>query len=336
MAVKADFEKRLKGFPLKVSLELGDECAGLLGESGCGKSMTLKCLAGIETPDRGMIEIDGRLVFHSAKRINVPPRKRRVGYLFQSYALFPNMTVEKNIKSAMADKGESPAQYIEKFRLQGLERQVPATLSGGQKQRTALARMLAAKPQVILLDEPFSALDSSLRWEMEQEVMALLEGFRGTSIVVSHSRDELFRLCGRVGVMGQGSLDAMEEKHRLFENPETGYAAALTGCKNISPARWLDDGHVFAEDWGIALAVAGPVPREVAFVGIRAHHLSFAEQAGENVFPCRVVRRIENVFEDIYLAELGGKPLRLEVEKGLTGPKELVHIPRGRIMLLRR
>ena len=335
MALKADFVKKLESFSLKIGLEIQDECIGLLGESGCGKSMALKCIAGIETPDKGMVEMDGKVLFDSKRRINLPPRKRKIGYLFQNYALFPNMTVEKNIKSGMEGRRGDPGPYVKKFRLEGLEGRMPATLSGGQKQRTALARMLAARPRMILLDEPFSALDSSLRWEMEQEVAALLEEFSGTAMVVSHNREEMFRLCSRIALMERGMIQDTAEKHALFDNPGTGYGAALTGCKNISPAQRVDDTHVFARDWQLTLTVPGPVPEKTAFAAIRAHHLEFSQEKGENAFPCRVIRRIESVFEDIYLVDCGGKPLRLEARKGTLKSLLFLRIPKDKVMLLR-
>ena len=134
--------------------------------------MTLKCIAGIEKPDKGKIVLDGVTLFDSEQHINLPPQKRRVGYLFQQYALFPSMTAEQNILCALTcssreDRKEKFAALLRTFRLEGLEKKLPAQLSGGQQQRVALARILASEPQAILLDEPFSALDSYLKWELE-------------------------------------------------------------------------------------------------------------------------------------------------------------------------
>ena len=137
--------------------------------------MTLKCIAGIEKPDRGTITLDGRVLFDSEKHINLTPQQRRVGYPFQQYALFPNMTAAQNIlcgirTGSRAVKKEKLAALLRTFRLEGLEKKLPAQLSGGQQQRVALARILASEPQAILLDEPFSALDSYLKWELELEL----------------------------------------------------------------------------------------------------------------------------------------------------------------------
>ena len=153
--------------------------------------MTLKCIAGIEKPDRGTITLDGRVLFDSEKHINLTPQQRRVGYLFQQYALFPNMTAAQNIlcgirTGSRAEKKEKLAALLRTFRLEGLEKKLPAQLSGGQQQRVALARILASEPQAILLDEPFSALDSYLKWELELELGELLGAFDGPILWVSH------------------------------------------------------------------------------------------------------------------------------------------------------
>ena len=153
--------------------------------------MTLKCIAGIEKPDRGTITLDGRVLFDSEKHINLTPQQRRVGYPFQQYALFPNMTAAQNIlcgirTGSRAEKKEKLAALLRTFRLEGLEKKLPAQLSGGQQQRVSLARILASEPQAILLDEPFSALDSYLKWELELELGELLGAFDGPILWVSH------------------------------------------------------------------------------------------------------------------------------------------------------
>ena len=153
--------------------------------------MTLKCIAGIEKPDRGTITLDGRVLFDSEKHINLTPQQRRVGYPFQQHALFPNMTAAQNIlcgirTGSRAEKKEKLAALLRTFRLEGLEKKPPAQLSGGQQRRVALARILASEPQAILLDEPFSALDSYLKWELELELGELLGAFDGPILWVSH------------------------------------------------------------------------------------------------------------------------------------------------------
>lgn len=174
MSLDMKIKKNLGGFQLDVELHAGNETLALLGASGCGKSMTLRCIAGIETPDEGYIRVDGETLFDSEEKIDVPVQKRHVGLLFQNYALFPNMNVEQNImlgmKSLPMPKDQKTAEcrrVIEKFYLGGLENHSVRQLSGGQQQRVALARIMVSKPRILMLDEPFSALDSFLRWELE-------------------------------------------------------------------------------------------------------------------------------------------------------------------------
>ena len=163
MAISAEIHRKLNHFALDVCFSSKSRRIGILGASGCGKSMTLKSIAGIEVPDSGNIVVEGRILFDSDSRINLKPQKRNIGYLFQNYALFPTMTVAKNIAAGLKGNRKENEQrvreMVRKFRLDGLEDQLPAQLSGGQQQRVALARIMAYEPDVILLDEPFSALD---------------------------------------------------------------------------------------------------------------------------------------------------------------------------------
>ena len=166
MSLYVDIEKRLGAFRLQSKFEVADETLALLGASGCGKSMTLKCIAGIETPDEGQITLNGKALYHSARGICLSPRERGIGYLFQSYALFPNMTARENIEiAAKGNRARRKAAAEEKIAalyLEGLGDKYPRQLSGGQQQRVALARIFASEPDILLLDEPFAALDSYL------------------------------------------------------------------------------------------------------------------------------------------------------------------------------
>ena len=163
MAIEVKIQRKLNTFELNIDFKSDSKRIGILGASGCGKSMTLKSIAGIEPPESGLIKIEGKTVYDSENKVNLKPQKRNIGYLFQNYALFPTMTVEKNIAAGLKGKKHENAkrvrEMIEKFQLTGLEKRFPAELSGGQQQRVALARIMAYKPDVILLDEPFSALD---------------------------------------------------------------------------------------------------------------------------------------------------------------------------------
>ena len=234
MALFVDIEKQLGSFHLKLSFTAENGVLSLLGASGCGKSMTLKCIAGIETPDRGKIVLDGVTFFDSEKHINLPPQKRRVGYLFQQYALFPNMNVRQNILCGCRKRKDADAavtEIIRTMQLEGLERLRPAALSGGQQQRVALARILVNQPEVLLLDEPFSALDSHLRLQLEQEVRRVCRSFGKPVIFVSHNREEVFRLTDRIALMRSGHIETIGEKNAVFAEPVTVSGAAH--CNNV-------------------------------------------------------------------------------------------------------
>ncbi len=304
MALIVDIEKKLGDFTLTSRFEAGEETLAILGASGCGKSMTLKCIAGIETPDRGYIALDGQVLYDSASKVNLAVRKRGIGYLFQDYALFPNMTVAQNIACGIQNK-DSRAEIVDEligaFFLNGLEKQFPAQLSGGQKQRVALARMLASRPDLLMLDEPFSALDSFLKWQLEQEILKLRDRFSGTILFVSHNRDEVYRLCDRIAVMEDGATQSVLSKTELYHNPQTLSAALLSGCKNISPAKRTGDHSLFAESWNVHLATQQTIPYGLKYVGFRAHQFELANGDSTNILPCRVVRLIDDMFSVILL-----------------------------------
>ena len=260
MNLDVRIKKVLRDFVLDVNFSTRDEIFALLGASGCGKSMTLKCIAGIETPDSGRIVLNGRVLFDSDAKINLPPQLRRTGYLFQNYALFPNMTVAENILFAAvgteAERLKKLQENLARFELTGLEKSYPHELSGGQQQRVAFARILTSHAEILLLDEPFSALDSFLKWRLELELADIFKSYGGAAVLVSHNRGEVFRLADKIAVMNAGRIDALNTKREVFANPQTVAAAVLTGCKNISAVRKISATELFAEDWQINLSTA--------------------------------------------------------------------------------
>ena len=342
MSLEVAIKKQLGCFTLNVSFSAGNEVLALLGSSGCGKSMTLRCIAGVERPDEGRIVADGRVLFDSARRINLPPQQRRVGLLFQNYALFPNMTVEQNIAAGLGRGGKGSslvAEYLRRFRLEGLEQHLPRQLSGGQQQRVALARMLITQPALLMLDEPFSALDAHLRWELEQEVLSITRDFGGTTLLVSHNRDEVYRIADSIAVYSHGSIDRVGKKWSLFRDPRTAVTARLTGCKNIAAARWTGH-HLEVPEWGLSLSAPAP-GRPADCVGLRAHDLQGVKQPGENVFRYEVASSIEDTFSVILMIRPAdaprAQPIRWELSKAdfaALPPGRLVRIPPEALMPL--
>lgn len=295
MSLLVDIRKKLDHFTLRVKFKVDNGILAILGESGCGKSMTLKCIAGIETPDEGSIELDGKILFDSEKKVNVSPRKRKVGYLFQSYALFPNMTVKQNIAASLGrrDDYQIVAEMIQAYSLTGLEDRYPSRLSGGQQQRVALARIMVSNPDVLLLDEPFSALDHSLKWKLEQELMKTIEQFKKPVLFVSHNRREVYRMADRIAVISEGLMEEIGPKEALFHTPGTRSAAILTGCANISKLRVTDEGAVYAEAWGLTFTDLRVQNSKVQYLGIPTDAMEAVNEPGAETIPCTCTRRVE-------------------------------------------
>ncbi len=275
MSISVDIRKKLGDFLLEISFETDSKRIGILGPSGCGKSMTLKSIAGIEKPDSGCISIDDRVLFDQDQKINLKPQKRNVGYMFQNYALFPTMNVVQNIGAGLGltaeGKNERVREMIERFHLNGLEKHYPGELSGGQQQRVALARIMAYRPDIILLDEPFSALDEHLKERLQHEMMSMLEDYEGQVILVSHSRDEIYRFSDELLIMEDGQVLARGKTADLFDDPGSVAVARMTGCKNFSRAKRLDEHRLRLTEWGIELELERAIPKGTNAIGYRAH-----------------------------------------------------------------
>lgn len=308
MAIRLQIEKKLEGFQLEVSLNSEGRRIGILGASGCGKSMTLKSIAGIEKPDSGFILVDDVTLYDSDRHFSLKTQKRRVGYLFQNYALFPTMTVWENIGAGVPGKRKEKEKTIEgmleKFQLKGLEKRFPAELSGGQQQRVALARIMAYEPEVILLDEPFSALDGFLKDKLQQEIQEILADYKGTVILVSHSRDEIYRFSEELLILHEGKSICQGKTKELFENPQWKEAARLTGCKNIVKAEKTEEHKLWIPEWKTELLIEREIPEDIAYIGFRAH--DFIPVWGErckNSIPVQPKSIAELPFERKYFLE---------------------------------
>ncbi len=291
-------KKKIGSFKLDVDFVCDNEILGLLGASGCGKSMTLRCVAGIQTPDSGRIVLNDRVLFDSEKKINLPPQQRRVGYLFQQYALFPNMTVAGNIEAGLhafpkEERKQITADMIRRFHLEGLEDHHPSQLSGGQQQRTALARIFGGNPDILLMDEPFSALDGFLKWQLEPELLDTLESFGKDVLFVSHDRDEVCHFCHRVCMISNGRTIGKRPVMELMRDPRNYSAALLSGCRNISAAVIKNEHTLECTDWGVTFTLTDPIPADTAFVGMRAAHI-VNDPTAVNRIDCTVERIIED------------------------------------------
>lgn len=350
MSIVVNIQKKLGAFELQMELGSNSKRIGILGASGCGKSMTLQCIAGILSPDQGRIEIDGKVVYDSGEKVNLKPQKRRIGYLFQNYALFPRMTVEKNIEAGVQGTKEERkirvSKMIEKFRLEGLEGKYPGELSGGQQQRVALARIMASEPEAILLDEPYAALDDFLKDRLQQEMQELLADYEGTVILVSHSRDEIYRFSEELIIMEEGKLICIGRTADIFANPRWKEAARLTGCKNIAPVTVTGTHRCIVEDWGVALHFHKEIPEDTKYVGIRAHDLipvwGEAGEHGDNVIPVKEASLAKYPFEWKYFVrtEVGEelcwfvqKDRWQEIEK--KGMPDYLRFPEEKVLFLR-
>lgn len=238
MSLDICIQKKLGNFDLNLEFKTDSRRLGILGPSGCGKSVSLKSIAGIEQPDDGHIEINGKELYQAKKRINLKPQNRKVGYLFQNYALFPTMTVAQNIGAAVHSNQKNRDEAIQKmasvFQIEDILNQYPKNISGGQQQRVALARMLMSSPEVLLFDEPFSALDSFLKEELHNQMRLLLERYEGTSIIVTHDREEAREFSDTLILMYEGKIIQMGPTKEVFANPDCEMAKRIVGNKYLS------------------------------------------------------------------------------------------------------
>jgi len=242
VTLEVQIEKQLAEFTLDVAFRATETPLSVLGASGAGKSMLLRCIAGLERPDRGRITLNDRILFDTAQRVGIAARERRIGMLFQHYALFPHRTVAQNIAFGLHDlpqdeQAARTAALVSRTHLAGLEQRYPRELSGGEQQRAALARALAIRPEALLLDEPLSALDTHLRGQVEAQLQETFASFRRPALLVTHNMEEAYRLGERLLVLARGRIAAFGPKEEIFRRPPSSEVARLTGCKNISRAR---------------------------------------------------------------------------------------------------
>jgi molybdate transport system ATP-binding protein len=348
-------EKSLGNFRLQSSFNADKGVLGILGPSGCGKSMTLKCISGLYHPDRGIIKLNGKMLYSSDSKINVPPRKRNIGYVFQNYALFPHLTVYKNIaygiKGLEKELGNKKIrEMIERMQLGGLENHYPSQLSGGQQQRTALARTLITDPDLLLLDEPFSALDSHIKYMLEKELMMIIKNnYDGIVLLVTHNIEEAYRICNNIMVMDNGQNLQIGSKDEIIHTPKNLTAARITGCKNFLDANVIEekDGYYGLQSKELvfkAIKKEREVDKQMV-AGIRAHNLSLfsVDSDMENAFECDVMEKIEGVFSTTIVVNCGGCVFEVETPKSSicniaedNCKKLKLHIPADKVFLMGR
>jgi molybdate transport system permease protein len=314
-ALDVDLERTLENFTLRIVLDASNGAVGLLGPSGSGKSMTLRMIAGVSRPDRGRIALNGRVLFDSATGCDIPAARRRIGVVFQDYALFPHLTVAENVGFGLAkmprDEGRARIlKQLESMGISELGHRYPREISGGQRQRVAIARCMVMEPDALLLDEPFAALDPHLRRRTEERLRATLAGFSGPVVFVTHDMEEAFRFCSELQVLDSGRVIASGPKHQLFERPRTVAAARLTGCKNVVSARRAGNDCVEIDAWQCRLQTASRIPEALTHVGFRSHQIVFQKSGGtENTFSCWLVTTSEAPHEMTLYLRLHSEPL---------------------------
>lgn len=238
--LKVKIKKQLENILLDVDFETNDAVLGLIGASGSGKSMTLKCIAGIERPDSGFISLDDRVLYDSEKKINFRPQDRKIGYLFQNYALFPQMSVRKNVlvsvnnKYNKEEKNKKVDEILDLLNLKDFENKLPSDISGGQQQRVAFARIIVNEPDFLLLDEPFSALDAFLKWNLAKELKSIVDKWGKKAIFVTHNINEVYYLCKNAIVLDKGREIEKNSVNELIENPKNNIVKNIVKYSDLS------------------------------------------------------------------------------------------------------
>jgi len=318
--LEVSIQKTLPGFSLKVSFSIDQEILAILGPSGSGKTMTLRSIAGLVRPDEGYIKLNDKVLLDSAGDLCLPPQVRHVGFVFQNYALFPHLSVYDNIAFGIRHLTRREIdgrvdRLLHRMNLQGLGRRYPGQLSSGQQQRVAVARALAPEPEVLLFDEPFSALDALVKERLEDELLTIQQFYRGDVLFVTHDLAEAYKLSSKVAVYESGRILQLGSKQEVIEAPASRTVARLTGGRNLMDGvvAGIEDAHarVRVPGLGAPLRVAlknGTCLRQnqSVTVGIRPECINVAGCAGENIFLGRVDQAVEGVAGISYRFQVQG------------------------------
>jgi molybdate transport system ATP-binding protein len=306
MTIEVDIEKKFYGrknrkkkgerpsFSMQCSFDTGSEFSVMFGCSGSGKTTAIRCIAGLENPDAGTIKINDTLYFDSRKKVNLPPQKRRIGYMFQENALFPHMNVRQNIDFGLKglssmDKAARLDEMLSLVGIEELEFAYPDELSGGQKQKVALARALAPNPDVLLLDEPFSSLDTVVRLKLRKELQTIQKKLGIPVIFITHDPVEAFTMADRMVVFDNGKVQQMGSPEDVFYHPKTRYVAELVGFSNLFDDAVVE-GHGQKDEctflWSLGTEITAPYIRRMAgdrvSWGIRPENIELVDNGSVN------------------------------------------------------
>lgn len=307
--LKVEIKKSFPRFKLDVSLSANSGILAILGPSGSGKTMTLQSIAGLVKPDEGYIEINGSILFDSTNKINLPVQRRKVGFVFQHYALFPHLTVKDNIAYGIRDRSRlqidsKVLQLLNTMNIDGLENRYPKQLSAGQQQRVAIARALAPDPEVLLLDEPFSALDPLLKERLELELLDLQKVFRGSILFVTHDLNEGYKLGARIAVFHSGRIIQHDTKQAVFSTPNSCNVARMLGMRNLIDGVVTkvngSEVRVTIPSWGESIKIIASNSEKLSVnqditVGIRPEYIQVTNSPGENVFLSTIINKVEGI-----------------------------------------
>ncbi|MBN1188729.1 MAG: sulfate/molybdate ABC transporter ATP-binding protein [Dehalococcoidales bacterium] len=307
--LRVRIKKLLPGFNLEVDFSVDHEILAVLGPSGSGKTMTLHCIAGLIRPDEGYIDLNDKVLLDTARNINLKTQMRKVGFVFQNYALFPHLTVKDNIAYGIRHLSKEEvrtrvSELLEKMHISGLGQRYPRQLSAGQQQRVALARAIVPEPEVLLLDEPFSALDSQVKERLELELMNLQDIYKGHILFVTHDLAEGYKMASKIAVFESGRIVQCDYKNRIIESPANRTVARLTGFRNIIKAQitqikgstvQVKVPELAGELKIVTENIEGLAINQKITICIRPEYIHLVDHPGENTFLCVADQIIKGV-----------------------------------------
>ena len=304
MAISVEIQKEYHGKMQHISFQTTSSRIGILGDSEERVRLLLQCIVGVETPDQGKISIDGKSIYDSEKEINFKPQERKLGCLFQDYALFPFMTTAENIACGFrGDKGKKKTtvqEYLKRYHLKGAEKKYPHQLSEIEQLYTAVARMMIGEPELILLEDVFSGWTSLQKELLSQTLDPLFEEYQGTVLLTSGNFRHIYELCEDVAVFCEGKTVAAGNVRQLYKDPQSLDAARLMGCRNYSRIERLDEHHICALDWEIVLRTAKQVEEDITYVGIYDHCFWPLDKERENCLPVQAEKFRETLTAQQY------------------------------------